>query len=239
VTSPKNQFLADYHRLRPISNRLGTLAGEKITKPTVVSEGKLLGLWQEGRLALESDEELNALLDHLVHDGHGGAKTPLEHITAKQLEALGPEATRVHAALCKARLNLYLLTKCRPGLGWEVMDIWRNEKLLVVDEALSEMPVAKGFMAVMRLANMGEWCFNTGLQGSTFGPQKLETLHALMVASPLVDIAPSDFHPNAFTTEQNLLWSRSLLRAWLRPGSVKLVTIPIAVGGKKMRFIAE
>ncbi len=86
-------------------------------------------------------------------------------------------------------------------------------------------------LAVMRLVDMGGWCFNTGVQGSTFGPQKLETLYALLLASPLAEIKPSDFHPPSFTRAQNLLWSRSLLRAWLRPGSVKLISIPLE--GKK------
>jgi len=199
-----------------------------------VSESKLIGLWEDGGLALESEEELNVILDHMVHDGDGGRTTPMERIQAKSLESLGPEGSRIHAAMCKARLNLFLLTKCRPGLGWEVEDIWQEQKFLVVDEALSAMPEAKGFMAVMRLVSMGEWCFNTGVQGSTFGPERLKTLYALLLATPLAEIKPPGFHPPSFSRQQNLLWSRSLLRAWLRPGSVELVTIPIEIGTKKL-----
>ena len=227
-------ILPDYHRIRPISNELGTLASAKITKPAVVSESKLVGLWEDGGLALGSEEELNVILDHIVHDGRGGLTTPMERITKKQLEPLGPDAPRIHAAMAKARLNLYILNKCRPGLGWEVEDIWQEQKFLVVDEALSEMPEAKGFMAVMRLVSMGEWCFNTGVQGSTFGPERLKTLYALLLATPLAEIKPPGFHPPSFARQQNLLWSRSLLRAWLRPGSVELVTIPIEIGTKKL-----
>jgi hypothetical protein len=148
-------ILADYHRTRPIANELGTLASMKITKPAVVSESKLIGLWEDGGLALESEEELNVILDHMVHDGDGGRTTPMERIQAKSLESLGPEGSRIHAAMCKARLNLFLLTKCRPGLGWEVEDIWQQQKTLVVDEALSEMPEAKGFMQVREGQHQG------------------------------------------------------------------------------------
>jgi len=28
---------------------------------------------------------------------------------------------------------------------------------------------------------------------------------------------------------ENLVWSRSLLRAWLRPGSVKLLSMPVEI----------
>jgi hypothetical protein len=72
-TSP---FLDDYRRVRPIQRQLGTLASKKIGKPAIESEAKMIGLWRQGSLVLEAEEELNTLFDHLVHDGNGGPSTP-------------------------------------------------------------------------------------------------------------------------------------------------------------------
>ncbi len=225
-------ILDDYRRIRSIQRRLGTLATDKISKPAIVSEAKLLGLWQHGGLALESDEELNVLLDHLIQDGHGGPTTPMERITASELEPLGPEGHAVHAAVAKARLNVYVLAERRPGLGWLLEDIWTHQRRLIVDETLSEQDQLEDAIAVVRLVDMGEWSFSTGLQGSTYGQEHMKTLEALLLTSPLMEIAPTKFHPDSFTRAQNLMWSRSILRSWLRPGSVKLVTIPIEVSRK-------
>ena len=227
-------ILDAYRRVRPIQRQLGTLASKKIGKPAIESEAKMIGLWRQGGLVLESDEEINTLLDHLVHDGHGSPTTPLNRITAKDLGPFGVEGQQVHAAFSKARLNIWRLVECRPGLGWVVEDMWHQQAHLVVDAILSEQPQLKDAAVVMRLVNMGEWCFNTGVQGPTLGEASLDTLQALILASPLVDIAPADFHPESFTWAQNLMWSRILLRSWLRPGSVKLVTVPLEVGSRKV-----
>lgn len=223
-------ILADYHRARAISNPLGTMAAQKIPKAAVESEAKFLGLWHHGRFQMSSEEEANVLFDHLVHDGSGGPSTPLQRLTAKELAPYGGEGQRICLALRQARLNIYTLTKCRPGLGWEVEDIWRKQSSLVVDVALSKMPEAKGCIAVMRLVDMGGWTYNTGIQGSTFGPESGETLSAILLTSLLAETAPTDLNPPMFTPAQNLTWSRCLLRAWLRPGSVKLVSAPVQVG---------
>ena len=229
-TSP---FLDDYRRVRPIQRQLGTLASKKIGKPAIESEAKMIGLWRQGSLVLEAEEELNTLFDHLVHDGNGGPSTPLERLTAKELEPFGPEGQQVYAAFTLARLSIWRLVECRPGLGWVVEDIWHQQPRLVVDEILSEQPGLKDAVAVLRLVNMGDWCFNTGAQGPTLGEANLDTLQTLILASPLVDIAPADFHPETFDRGQNLMWSRILLRSWLRPGSVKVLTIPVEIGAKK------
>lgn len=193
----------------------------------------MVGLWRQGRLMLESEEELNALFDHMVHDGHGGPSTPIERITAKELEPLGAGGSRVHAAFAKARLNIWRFRKCIPGAGWEVEDIWHQKVRLVLDQTMSQQPNLKDAVAVLRLVDMGEWSYSTGVQGPTLGERNFDTLQNLILASPLVDIAPTDFSPETFTKAQNLMWSRSLLRAWLRPGSVKLVTVPLETGSKQ------
>ncbi|MBI3131515.1 MAG: hypothetical protein HYZ13_09330 [Acidobacteria bacterium] len=231
-------ILADYRALRPVQRRIGTLASKKIGKPAIESGAKVLGLWQHGRLVLEAEEEINVLLDHLIHDGHGGPTTPLERITLHQLTAVGGEGSRIHAALCTARVNAFRLAERLPGLGWRVEDIWHHRSRVVVDELLSEQTQLTDAVAVMRLVDLGDWCFSTGLQGPTLGDRNLETLEALLLASPLAGIAPTNFHPESFTRSQNLLWSRCLLRAWLRPGSVKLVTFPIEIGpgGRKAKL---
>ena len=232
--SDTSTFLDDYSRVRPIQRQLGTLASRKIGKPAIESEAKMIGLWRQGRLVLEAEEELNALLDHIVHDGHGGSTTPVERITAKELEPLGVDGQLVHAAFAKARLNVWRLLECRPGVGWMVEDMWHQQTRLVVDKTLSEQTELTDAIAVMRLVDMGEWCYSTGVQGPTLVEQNLDTLQTLILASPLVDIAPADFHPETFTRAQNLLWSRVLLRAWFRPGSVKLVPVPLEIGPKKV-----
>lgn len=83
------------------------------------------------------------------------------------------------------------------------------------------------------LVDMGEWSYSTGVQGPTLGENNLDTPKNLILASPLVDIDPENFRPETFTKAQNLLWSRSWLMTWLRPGSVKLVTVLLEIGKKK------
>ena len=224
-----SQFLEAYSRTRTIQNEIGSLAVQKIAKPTLIAEAKLLGLWRQGTFAVKSEEEMNVLFDHLVQDGHGGSSTPLERLTAKELAPLGPEAPLVHAALCKARLNIYRLEEPLPGLGWRIADLWTGQTRLVVDKVLSEQVRLKDALAVMRLVDMGEWSFSTGLQGTTLGQEHLDTLEALVLTNDLGSIPPGDFRPEGFTRALNLVWSRSLLRAWLRPGSVKLLSMPVEI----------
>ena len=58
-------FLDAFRRVRPIQRQLGTIASKKIGKPAIASEAKMIGLWRQGSLELEAEEELNTLFDHL------------------------------------------------------------------------------------------------------------------------------------------------------------------------------
>lgn len=70
--------LLEYRRIRPIQIKLGSMAAQKLARTALAPEARLLGLWRQGVMSLESDEEFNVLVEHLVHDGHGGPTTPME-----------------------------------------------------------------------------------------------------------------------------------------------------------------
>lgn len=223
-------LLPVYRRLRPVQRRIGALAQPFVTRAQTRKAAQVIGLWGPEGIEIRNDDEDNNLFDHLIHDGGGRGPTPLERIPEAELLALDASALLLREAMAQARINIFRLEERIPGVGWWERDLFRGTERLVVDEALSGMRGAKGALIVQRLIPRGDWWFSTGLQGTTLAQGNLETLGIMMRCSELGALPPEFIEPEVFAPRRNILWSRGVLRAWMRPGSLRLVEVEVPAG---------
>ncbi len=177
VRNPEVQrdLLAQYRRIRDVAKQLSHKLVESLDKDAIHESGRRLGILHRGVLVFDSEDMAAVLMDYAIHhyfapDGRNAVR--------RYLDLSPPPADSEEPAVLQARINirygLFQVAGVFPGFGIEVNDVFRAERLLVIDVGLSNS-ARRGMVLASNVVCPGSFWMTTGA-GLPVAAEVLETL---------------------------------------------------------------
>jgi len=140
-----------YKRLRKVGRELNNRIFETLSREAIEQTARRLGMWRDGTLVLETQDEMSVLMDHAIHGYFEDGRNAVD----RYVEAHPPQPASDEAAvLWAARQAFFAIPKVEevvPGVGVWARDLLRDERFLLVDMGLSQSAVEGGVLATRLL----------------------------------------------------------------------------------------
>jgi hypothetical protein len=125
--------LAEYKRIRDVRFRLNNLLVGKIPKQNLQDCARELGLFHQGTLVFDSEQEMHVLMDYCLYRPDRDGR----NMVARYLETLQPPAGSDEMVALKAMTaayySIFQITEVERGVGVVVEDLLRDETGFIVD----------------------------------------------------------------------------------------------------------
>ena len=151
--------LARYRQLRAVSRSLHHTLTSRLPKDAIEECGKLLGIYRNGTLFLDSEDETSVLMDYCIYDWRRDGRNVIErYIAETSIEPDSDERILLDAML-EARYSLFVVDEVVDGLGVQTYDLLRGDGGFVMDVGLSKTAV-KGLVLAGRIITPGDCAFS-------------------------------------------------------------------------------
>ncbi len=144
-------LVARYRRLRAVGRRLNNRLVETPSRETTIRAAKRLGLWHDGALAIETDDEITVLLDFAIHEEYENGVNAVERYASEHPPEPGTDEDAVLQAMRKAYYGLLRVEDILPGVGVRVYDLLRDQRFLLADIGLSRTATEGDLLATHML----------------------------------------------------------------------------------------
>jgi len=171
----QTELLAQYRRLRELGKQLSHRLVESLDKDAIHESGRRLGILRRGILVFDSEDMASVLMDYAIHhyfapDGRNAVQRYLDLSPAP----VDSEELAVLRARINIRYGLFQVAGVFPGFGIEVDDVFRAERLLVIDVGFSNSG-RRGMVLASNVVCPGSFWTTTGA-GLPVSAGVLETL---------------------------------------------------------------
>ncbi|ABE64906.1 hypothetical protein Nham_4307 (plasmid) [Nitrobacter hamburgensis X14] len=134
------EVLTRYRHLREISRQHHSAVLDFLSKDTIISQARRLGLAQGKTLLLDSMDDLNFVFDLAIHTAKDRSRAIDRYARAVRL-APGSDETLMLEAMRRARFAIISIVRRHPVAGLIVKDLFRGVEVWLVDEGLeSSLP---------------------------------------------------------------------------------------------------
>jgi hypothetical protein len=151
-----------YTRLRPIMWRLNNevLPGY-LSKRAIEACAKRLGMWRQGALVLENEDEMAILMDYCLHAYCDEGDDTVERYVVDSRPSPNSEEYAVLKAMLESFHTLVRITEVLPRVGARVTDLWTDCEYLLIDMGFSHT-AKKGAVLATRILPYGELVTTSG-----------------------------------------------------------------------------
>jgi hypothetical protein len=150
-----------YKRLRQVGRELNNRLVETLSGEAIDRTAKRLGLWQDGTLVFETQDETHVLMDHAIHAYFEDDRNAVD----RYVEAHPPEPGSDEAVVLEAaRRAFFAIPKVEdvvPGVGVWARDLLRDVRFLLVDLGFSQS-AAEGDVLATRLLAFEDFVMTSG-----------------------------------------------------------------------------
>jgi SEC-C motif len=129
--------LARYQHLRRVGVELNNHLVKRLDKSIFDEGGKKLGMLKRGVLVLDTEDQINVLMDFCLHDLRRDGINEIERFWRESPPAPDSDEWILIQALRKARYSLYAVESKVPGVGIQIRDLMRDDTQFVMDVGLS------------------------------------------------------------------------------------------------------
>ena len=135
------EVLTRYRHLREISKRHHSAALDFLSKDTIISQARRLGLAQGKTLVLDSMDDLNFAFDLAIHTAPKDRSRAIDRYARAARLAPESDEALVLEAMRRARFSIISVERRHPAAGLIVKDLFRGVEVWLVDEGLeSSLP---------------------------------------------------------------------------------------------------
>jgi hypothetical protein len=151
--------LACYRRLRAVHRDLHSKLIKLLPKKALKECGMALGIYRNDTLVFSFESEADVLMDYCIYDYRWDGRNVIErYINQTPLEDGSDERILLEAML-EARYSLFMVEDVVRSRGVQTRDLFRGNRVFIVDVALSETAV-KGFILACRIISPGDGGFS-------------------------------------------------------------------------------
>jgi hypothetical protein len=135
------EVLTRYRHLREISRQHHSAVLDFLSKDTIMSQARRLGLAQGKTLVLDSMDDLNLAFDLAIHTAPKDRSRAIDRYARATRLAPESDESLVLEAMQRARFSIISIVRRHPAAGLIVKDLFRGVEVWLVDEGLeSSLP---------------------------------------------------------------------------------------------------
>jgi len=161
MLTEQTQLLARYQRIRQVGLHLNQLLVKRLTRQALEEGARALGILRKGVMVFQSEDMTSVLMDYCIHDVRRQGRTVVEEMLAEGKYSPGTDETLYLEALRQAKYGIFLVERTVPGVGVDVLDVIRGNRLRIVDVNFSRSS-ASGLALATRICTPGEFTMTTG-----------------------------------------------------------------------------
>lgn len=194
-----------YTALREAQRALNEKLVTMLPKQAISDSARKLGLWRDGGIWVEHDDDLAVLTDFAVYDYRlRGGTNAVERLWKQQGTSAGTPSHAVLEAMQHARFTVLQITELVPGVGVTVDDVLYGGDHFLADVGLSDT-AEPGVAIGTRVLTLPDFCMTTG---ATFA---VDPEPILRIVAVLNDESDPDHVPMREFTTKDRTWLASLI----------------------------
>ncbi len=153
---------AKYGRHREIQRALNRRLTTMVPRAAIEDCARSLGLWEEGTLAFEEEDDVAVLMDFAIYDYRiRGGTNAVERLVKQAEWAPGSEEQRILDAMLRARFTVLRVLSLVPDVGVQMQDLLYEREFLLADVGLSTT-ATEGQHIAARVLEFPEFQMTTG-----------------------------------------------------------------------------
>jgi hypothetical protein len=156
------ELLTRYRHLREISKQHHSTVLDFLSKDTIISQARRLGLAQGKTLVLDSMDDLNLAFDLAIYTAPKDRSRAIDRYASAARLAPESDESVVLEAMQRARFSIITLVRRHPVAGLMVKDLFRRVELWLVDEGL-ESSLPDGATLATRLYTLEGFAITAGI----------------------------------------------------------------------------
>jgi hypothetical protein len=173
------ELLARYRRYREVGRQHNSALLNFLSKDSIISQARRLGLAQGKTLVLDSMDDLNLVFDLLIYTAPKDRSRAIERYARSAQPAPDTDEVLVLEAMRQARFSIITCTRRHTVAGLIVNDLFRGLEYWLVDEGL-ESSLLDGAMLATRLYNLDGFTMTAGV----IVPLDMELIENAIVETP-------------------------------------------------------
>jgi hypothetical protein len=134
----QQQLMARYQQLRKIGMGVAQDAIERLSREDMHEGGRMLGILKNDKMVFGDENEMPVLMDFCIHQVRRGGRTAIDRLLDEAPYPPGSDQAMVAQALKEAYFSCFEVHSREPGVGVHVVDVVRDESLLIHDMAFSQ-----------------------------------------------------------------------------------------------------
>ena len=191
---------------------------KKAGKPELHQAGRDLGLLHGGVLCFDSEEHSAIYTDYLLFFSRMHGTTPCERYLKSLDRTHEDDDTRAaHDAIAGVRYTCLVLEEPRPGLGYICHDVLRNQRIFLVDRAMSQSQAHTVSLATA-VFPVDNWVMSTGA-GLPIAAPSIASATKVMTAA-LEGLSLKTSFPAKLSGKDESRLMRALVRALIAHGAL-------------------
>ena len=159
--SDHSEMVSRYKRLRRIGTAMNNALVRTLAKDVLEEGGRKLGIIRDGTFVFASQDETNVLMDYCIYGVRRNGVNAIERCLADSPPAEGSEEMLLLRAKTQARYSIFQVEKVIAGVGVEMLDVFRQDRVFVVDMGFGQTAVV-GLMLASRLISVGDFWVTGG-----------------------------------------------------------------------------
>lgn len=154
-------ILERYTRFRSVTFAINNTLPKLLPKTTLERAARQLGLWHQGTLVLDSEDQIAVLMDYAIHDCPVNGRSALDAYLAEQPPAPQSERATILHAMQRAYYSLFQVESLVPTVGVHVHDLLQDQRHFLADVGCSQSAV-KGIMLASRMFALEDFLMTSG-----------------------------------------------------------------------------
>ena len=155
------ELVERYQRLRRIGTAMNNALVRTLATDVLQEGGRKLGIIRDGTFVFASQDETNVLMDYCIYNVRREGMNAVQRYLADSPPAEGSEEMLLLKAKTRARYSVLQVEKVIAGVGVEMLDVFRQDKVFVVDMGFGQTAVV-GLMLASRLISAGDFWVTGG-----------------------------------------------------------------------------
>jgi hypothetical protein len=205
--------LPTYRRIRQVGVSLNHKLVKTLGRATMETAGKRLGIFRNGTLVFESEDETSVLMDYAIYNVRIDGQNAVQRYLDESPPRPDSDEMAILKAMLEAYYSLFQVVDLERGVGTTVRDLLRRDVGFIADIGLSSS-AAKDYVFATRVIPLEEQGFL--MTAGAALPVTPETVPVITAALERTFTARTDF--TRLTPDQESDLAATVIRTCLQSG---------------------
>lgn len=188
-------IVARYKHLRRLGIQLNDDMVKTLSREVLDEGAQKIGILKNGLFVFETEDQTSVLMDYCLYNVSRRGLNAVQRYLAETPPPDDSDEMFVLRARATSRYSIFIVQKVIAGVGVELLDIFREDKLLVVDMGFAQT-ARPGLTLASRVACLGDYWMTGGaglpIKDASIGKLKSRLKKAIGSAEPDWDNMPAD-----------------------------------------------